>query len=192
MFDNYLFLCDILGGGEVIKFKRKKEENSGKPKKQISISKTPDTNNPQPKFIRKEHHGNNTYEVYEGKDAESAKSFLLKKKVNKKLYYIVVETPEGNWGADIEGLYLEHLLPWQMDISSAKCEGDIIPMSWSRFGLEGAAKGFNDNFIVTVRCGKCEHQWLDGIRYQNITIVRCPKCKTLNKIDSKNIEVVYL
>jgi ssDNA-binding Zn-finger/Zn-ribbon topoisomerase 1 len=146
----------------------------------------------QPKFVRKEREGNNTYEIYEGTDAESARDFLLTKKVKKRLYYIVVETQEGNWGMDVEGLYLERLLPWQTEISSAKCEGHIIPVSWNMFGLKMAAKGFNDNFIVRVQCGKCEYQWLDGLRYQGTTVVRCPKCKTLNKVDSSSIQVVLV
>jgi len=149
----------------------------------------------QPKFLRKERGGStgdSTYEIYKGTDAESARDFLLTKRVDKKLYYVVVETPEGNWGMDVEGLYLERLLSWQTNISSAKCEGAIITMSWSMFGLEMAAKGFNDNFIVKVQCGKCEHQWLDGVRYQNLTVVRCPKCKTLNKVDTSNIKVVFV
>jgi len=143
----------------------------------------------QPKFIRKEREGNNTYEIYKGKDAESARAFLLTKRVDKKLYYIVVETPEGNWGMDVQGLYLERLLPWQTNVGSAECDGHIIPMSWSHFGLEMAARKFNDNFVVKVQCGKCEYQWLDGIRYQNNTVVRCPTCKALNKVDSSNIQV---
>lgn len=146
----------------------------------------------QPKFVRKEREGNNTYEIYKGTDAESARTFLLTKRVDKKLYYIVVETLEGNWGMDVQGLYLERLLSWQTDISSAKCEGAIIPLSWSMFGLEMAAKGFNNNFIVKVQCGECEHQWLDGVRYQNLTVVRCPKCKTLNRVDTGNIHVALV
>lgn len=145
-----------------------------------------------PKFVRKEQNNNSTYEIYKGTDAESAKDFLLTKRVDKKQYYILVETPEGNWGMDIKGLYLEHLLPWQTNISSAKCTGTIILMSHSNFGLNSAARGFNDNFIVKVQCGKCEHQWSDGVRYQNITVVRCPKCKTLNKVDSGNIKVMFV
>jgi phage FluMu protein Com len=142
------------------------------------------------KFVCKEKKENSTYEVYKGTDAESAKTFLLTNRVTKKLYYIIVETPEGNWGMDVKGLYLERLLPWQKNIESAKCEGAFIFMSWTTFGLTVAAKGINDNFVLTVQCGKCEHKWQDGVRYQNITIVRCPKCKTLNKINTNNIHVV--
>ena len=145
--------------------------------------------NQKPKFVRRDQQGNSIYEIYAGTDAESAKAFLLTKQVDKKLYYIVVETPEGNWGMDIQGLYLERLLPWQTENNSTNCEGSISFMSWSQFGLEMAAKGLNDNFIAKVQCGKCEEEWLDGIRYQNTTLVRCPKCKVLNNVDSRNIQV---
>lgn len=147
----------------------------------------------QPKFIRKEHKGgmggDATYEIYKGTDAESAKTFLMTKRIDFKLYYFVVETPEGNWGMDMEGLYLEQILPWQTDIGSAESDGNIIPVSWSDFSLVWAARGQNDNFIAKVQCGKCEHQWQDGIRYKSFTVVRCPKCKTLNKVNSNNIEI---
>lgn len=159
--------------------------------KKKRVEETAARKSKQPKFIRKERQGKNTYEIYKGRDAESAREFLMTKRVDKPLYYIVVETPEGNWGMDVKGLYLERLLPWQMNIRSAECEGHIIPMSHTTFGLQMAAKGFNDNFIVKVQCGKCEHQWLDGVRYQKITVVRCPKCRALNKIDSSNI-IVFL
>jgi len=108
---------------------------------------------------------------------------------DKKLYYIIVETPEGNWGMDVEGLFLEHLPHWQTNISSAECEGSIDPTSGSKFGLEGAAKGVTDNFIINIQCGNCNHEWYDGVRYKNFTVVRCPKCKKLNKVNSNNIQV---
>ena len=147
-------------------------------------------NGSQPTFIRKEVKGKNTYEYYKGTDAESAKEFLLTKKIDKPLYYLVVKTSEGIWGMDKEGLYLERLLPWQKDIDSAKCQGHYMLASYNPFSLNMAAEGISDNFILKVQCGKCEHRWLDGVRYQNVTIVRCPKCKSLNKVDSKNIIVI--
>ena len=154
--------------------------------------KTPEKSTAEPKFIQKERKGNSTYEIYKGTNTESARAFLLTKRIDKKMYYIVVETPEGNWGVDVQGLYLEHLLSWQTKISSAKCEGNIIPMSWSQFGLNMAARGATDNFIAEAQCGDCEHRWLDGIRYQNKTVVRCPNCRTLNKVDSINIQVMFV
>jgi len=48
-----------------------------------------------------------TYRVYKGPDAASAKAFLELNPVNKPMYYIIVETPEGNYGRDIEGMYKE-------------------------------------------------------------------------------------
>ncbi len=145
----------------------------------------------QPRFIQKLQKENRTYEIYKGTDTESAKKFLMTKRVDKKLYYIEVETPEGTWGMDIEGLYLVRILPWQKNISLAKCDGYIIPMSHSNFGLNMAARGISDNFVVKIKCGKCEHEWLDGVRYKNLTAVRCPNCKTINKVDSGNITVLF-
>ena len=171
---------------------RKKSKQSGniavENKQNSSLIRTKSN---QPKFIQKKGIQGKTYEIYKGKDAESAKELLKSKKVDKQLYYIVVETPEGNWGLDIKGLYLEQLLSFQKNVNSAKCEGFTCGMP-DLFGLEMASKGYNDNFIVRVECGKCKHQWDDGLRYKNITVVRCPKCKTLNKIDTKNLNVTFL
>jgi uncharacterized protein YndB with AHSA1/START domain len=136
-----------------------------------------------PKFIEKRQTPSGTYEVYRGNNAESARIFLASKKVDQKQYYIKVETPEGNWGIDIDGLYLERLVPFQMNINSAQCEGSIsgIPTMSS---LQYAFKGIGDNFVVSIKCGKCNHEGSDGIRYKNPTIVKCPNCRSLNKVDS--------
>lgn len=47
------------------------------------------------------------YRIYKGPDAASAKAFLEQNPVTKQLYYIVVETPEGNYCRDIQGIYKE-------------------------------------------------------------------------------------
>lgn len=47
------------------------------------------------------------YRIHKGPDAASAKAFLEKNPVTKQLYYIVVETPEGNYCRDIRGIYKE-------------------------------------------------------------------------------------
>ncbi len=140
-----------------------------------------------PQFITKTTNPGGTYEIYRGTDAESARQFLKTKKVTQAQYYIKVETPEGNWGMDKEGLYLEHLLPWQTNPGAAKVTGSHNPLSVSMFGVQFAKKGMADNFILEVECGSCGHTWQDGVRYQNDTAVKCPKCRTLNKIDSRNI-----
>ncbi len=47
------------------------------------------------------------YRIYRAPNAEAAKAFLQENSVTKNLYYIVVETPEGNYGLDIKGIYKE-------------------------------------------------------------------------------------
>lgn len=46
-----------------------------------------------------------TYEVYRAMNKQQALAFLKSKKVSEKLYYIEVETTEGNFGRDIDGMY---------------------------------------------------------------------------------------
>ena len=48
-----------------------------------------------------------TYEIYEGKTRADAMAFLGDRVVNQKLYYVIVETPEGNFGRDNMGIYEE-------------------------------------------------------------------------------------
>jgi hypothetical protein len=122
-----------------------------------------------------------TYELYRSDAAEIAKEFLLTKRVPERLQYIVVETPEGVWGLDIDGIYLEKLLPWQCDIDKAEVEGRTEGAA-DRHGLVMAARGTTDNYLQKVVCGRCEHEWLDGVRYCTATVVRCPKCRALNSI----------
>ncbi len=51
--------------------------------------------------------GTAIYRIYQGPNAESARAFLEKNPVTEELFYIVVETPEGNFGRDIQGMYKE-------------------------------------------------------------------------------------
>lgn len=46
-----------------------------------------------------------TYEVYRAESKDEAMKFLKKKVVNKKRYYIEVDTPESTVGKDIMGIY---------------------------------------------------------------------------------------
>ena len=47
------------------------------------------------------------YRIHSAPNAASAKAFLEQNPVSQKLYYIVVETPEGNYCRDIQGIYKE-------------------------------------------------------------------------------------
>lgn len=62
-------------------------------------------------FVREEHQqmigSTLTYRIHKGPGATSAKAFLEQNPVNKKFFYIVVETPEGNYCRDIQGIYKE-------------------------------------------------------------------------------------
>jgi hypothetical protein len=129
-----------------------------------------------------------TYEEYECEDVELAKEFLQTKSVSVHQYYIVVATPKGIWGTDIEGLYKERLLPWQYEIGSAAVEGSAIGFP-NLFSLNMAARKISDNFIVSVECGSCKHDWIEALRYQDWTVVECPICHKLNKINSDRFNV---
>lgn len=143
----------------------------------------------EPRFVFKENQRNGAvYETYRADDAEAAKAFLMTKRVDRELYYIVVETPRGNWGMDIEGLYLEQLLPWQLDTSAADCVGQIHSLT-NAFGLSMAAGGKADNYVVEVKCGRCGHLWHDAVRYHADTLVRCPGCAARNSVDSSGVTV---
>ncbi|MFC6879397.1 MULTISPECIES: hypothetical protein [Actinomadura] len=124
------------------------------------------------------------YQVLAGEDPARAKDFLRKEPIDKELYYIIVETPDGNWGTDIKGLFLERLRPWQMDTANTDCQGAISGMIDMNQSIRAAARGVTDNFVVEVCCGRCGHEWIDGIRYRNLTVVRCPTCEARNLIDS--------
>jgi hypothetical protein len=133
--------------------------------------------------------GEFTYIVSRCDDVEKAKAFLVGKEVTERLEYWVVETPAGNWGKDIDGLYLEHLLPWQRDIAAAEFPGVILALSGHPDTLVAAARHRNDNFVVRISCGKCAHEWLDAVRYLNLTVVLCPVCTAANLVNSKNFTV---
>jgi len=47
------------------------------------------------------------YRIHKGPDAATAKAFLEKNPVTKQFYYIIIETPEGNYCRDIQGIYKE-------------------------------------------------------------------------------------
>lgn len=59
------------------------------------------------RFKEKYKKGNYTYEIYQANSRADAQAFLGDKVVNEKWYYIVVETPEGNFGRDKMGMYEE-------------------------------------------------------------------------------------
>ena len=66
-----------------------------------------DASRVRPKETVRGNDGISIYEVHTGPDKASAMAFLRDKVVDRRLYYVVVETPEGNFGRDINGIYQE-------------------------------------------------------------------------------------
>eukprot|EP01084_Bolivina_argentea_P050788 93400_1 len=55
-----------------------------------------------------EKRGKNTYEIWSAASKQDAFNYLKSRKVTERLYYVVVETPDGNFGKDIHGYYEEN------------------------------------------------------------------------------------
>ena len=56
-------------------------------------------------FAKTEQRKQFTYEVYKAPGREQALAFLKSKVVDKQMYYVEVETPEGICGRDVNGIY---------------------------------------------------------------------------------------
>jgi hypothetical protein len=125
------------------------------------------------------------YQTLACDDPEIAKRFLMNERVDRALYYIIVDTPDGNWGLDVKGLFLEKLRPWQTDTANADCRGMITGAVDGMQSIRAAALGHADNWVTMVTCGRCDHVWVDGVRYCARTLVRCPNCQARNVIDSR-------
>ena len=138
-------------------------------------------------YLGEERRSGNIYRTFRGNDPEKAKRFLRGEPVDRDNLYLVVETPDGTWGTDSNALYLEQLRPWQRHVDNADCTGQITALIDGLHNLRFAARGIVDNYAVEVTCGRCRHEWIDGIRYRNATLVRCPACRATNRVDSSNI-----
>jgi hypothetical protein len=132
--------------------------------------------------------GKYSYEYYAASSAEEAKLYLSHREVTQPMYYIQVETPEGIWGLDKEGLYLVELLPFQTNLSLAQCEGKLRAHSEGyTLGMQSAVVGQADNFVCEITCGSCGFQWKDGVRFRKKTVVKCPACKKYNCVDTSEV-----
>ena len=58
-------------------------------------------------FLRKDKDGNNVWVVYKAPTKTDAMEFLSNQRIDRPSYFIVVETPEGNFGRDKDGFYQE-------------------------------------------------------------------------------------
>ncbi|MDR1381164.1 MAG: DUF805 domain-containing protein [Tannerella sp.] len=58
-------------------------------------------------FVREDREANSVWAVYKGPSKADAMAFLSRQQIVRPLYYVVVETPEGNFGRDKDGFYQE-------------------------------------------------------------------------------------
>ncbi len=135
--------------------------------------------------------GEHTYESYACADPTVAKEFLEARDVDRPNYYVDVDTPDGIWGKDLDSLYQSRLPGWKTDLSLVQCDGSATGLG-DFDGIQYCVKGISNNFTAYVECGRCEHRWLDALRYQDVTVVRCPSCGTYNKVDSHNFRVALI
>jgi predicted RNA-binding Zn-ribbon protein involved in translation (DUF1610 family) len=130
-----------------------------------------------------------TYEYYSAANAEEAKHFLELTQVLLPLHYVMVETPEGKWGRDKDGIFLETLCAFQRNLSLAQCEASTALFPQRMQDMQLAAKKITDNFLLSVTCGSCGYQWTDGVAYRSKTIVKCPECGKYNLADTEHIRL---
>ncbi len=128
-----------------------------------------------------------TYEYYRASSAEEAKYFLEQTAVTQPLYYVMVETPEGKWGRDKDGIFLERLCDFQRNPPLAQCQAKTAVFPYRMEDLQMAANKITDNYLLSVSCGSCGYEWLDGVAYRAKTVVRCPECGKYNLVDTNGI-----
>ena len=58
-------------------------------------------------FLREDKDGDNVWVVYKAPTKKDAMAFLSRQRIARPSYFIVVETPEGNFGRDKDGFYQE-------------------------------------------------------------------------------------
>jgi hypothetical protein len=62
----------------------------------------------------------------------------------------------------------------------------------TEFAAQMVLGGISDNFVTLVECGKCGHQWRDGLAYQQVTVVRCPTCRTYSRVDTTHFRALTI
>ncbi len=82
-------------------------KNRQEPDKNIKPVRVEDGDTSKVNYKEKINDNNSIYEVYAAEKKADALAFLKFKSVHKPNFYIVVDTPEGNIGRDINGIYEE-------------------------------------------------------------------------------------
>ncbi|MDR2774666.1 MAG: hypothetical protein LBC19_07990, partial [Tannerella sp.] len=58
-------------------------------------------------FVREDREANSIWVIYSAPSKADAMVFLSQQQIVRPLYYVIVETPEGNFGRDKDGFYQE-------------------------------------------------------------------------------------
>jgi hypothetical protein len=92
-------ICEKYGGELNNELKPIKHTSSTQAVQPILLNKV--------KFIKEHKELTSIYRIYQAPNAATAKEYLRRNPVDKKLYYLIVETPDGNYCRDIEGTFKE-------------------------------------------------------------------------------------
>ena len=84
---------------------RKKDDR--KPDENVKKVSGTDGNARNAVFVREDRNSMGTYLTYRAPSKADAMAFLSTQRITLPSYYVVVETPDGNYGKDIQGIYKE-------------------------------------------------------------------------------------
>lgn len=84
-----------------------KKKNDLEPDKNKKVTSPTDGKAQNVTFLRENRNQGSIWRVYKAQNKADALAFLSQQQITRALYYVVVETPEGNFGRDIDGFYKE-------------------------------------------------------------------------------------
>ena len=83
------------------------KKNEQEPEKDSKVQPSANGNAAKVTFIRESRDNNSVWRVHQALSKADALAFLSQHPIDRPLYYMIVETPEGNFGRDIDGFYQE-------------------------------------------------------------------------------------
>jgi hypothetical protein len=83
------------------------KKNDLEPAKTVRPTVSTNGNAHRVTFVRENRDDSAVWMVYTAPSKADAMDFLSRQQINKPLYYVVVETPDGNFGRDKDGIYQE-------------------------------------------------------------------------------------
>jgi len=86
---------------------KKKQIPTSEQKNEFKTASIQHGNSSKVVFVREDRIDLGTFLTYKGPSKADAMAFLSEQGITQPSYYVVVETPEGNYGKDIQGIYKE-------------------------------------------------------------------------------------